>query len=104
MLDWAQSFLNVNNADGAMVPTNTTAPKQPLRDSVSSANERSSRSSVNSDRSKTSSKLSGPEQDAVVAKIRSAAKRSGSPEKKLPYQDDDTPNSKGVRLKKEMKV
>lgn len=49
-------------------------------------------------------KLSGPEQDAVVAKIRSEAQKSASPAKKLPFEDDDTPNSKGARLKKEMEV
>ncbi|CAM9636661.1 unnamed protein product, partial [Laminaria digitata] len=78
-------------------------PKRPLRDSLSSANDvtTTSRSSLGSD--KAAPKLSGQEQDAVVAKIRSAAKMSASPEKKLPFQDDDTPNSKGARLKKEMK-
>lgn len=88
----------------------TTAPKRPLRESQSSGNEAvggGSRSSLRGDeagRRKSGNKLSDEEQDAVVAKVRSAAKRSASPEKKLPYQDDDTPNTKGARLKKEMEV
>lgn len=96
MLELAESMLNANGA------APDAAPKRPLKTSLSSANERSSRSSVSSDRSKTG--LSGQEQDAVVAKIRSVAKRSASPEKTLPYQDDDTPTTKGARLKKEMEV
>ncbi|CAM9972248.1 unnamed protein product, partial [Scytosiphon promiscuus] len=117
VLAMAESMLNLGSGD-AVSFNEATAPKPPLRDSLSSANnERSSRSSTGSnaaaDKAKpllpppatpVSSKapLSGQQQDAVVAKIRSAAKRSASPEKKLPYQDDDTPNTKGARLKKEM--
>lgn len=130
MLAMAETMLSLDNgaaapssaaAASAPAPADTTTgpPKLPLRESLSSANnERSSRSSVGSSIDKaqppshqqtpatpaTSKKLSGQEQDAVVAKIRSAAKRSASPEKKLPYQDDDTPNTKGARLKKEMEV
>lgn len=124
MLAMAKSMLNLDSSPAAStamataVPE-TTAPKLPLRESVSSANnnERSSRSSAGSSVGKAqqplqqtpttpaaSKILSGLEQDAVVAKIRSAAKRSASPEKTLPYQDDDTPNTKGARLKKEMEV
>lgn len=132
MLAMAESMLNLDSgatATGTATTTaaapapsanTTTAPKLPLRESLSSANnERSSRSSAGSGADKalkqvrqapatpapaTSKLLSGQQQDAVVAKIRSAAKRSASPEKKLPYQDDDTPNTKGARLKKEMEV
>lgn len=113
----AKSMLNLDTSPVATSGSDTTtAPKLPLRESLSSANnERNSRSSAGSSTGKSlaqqtpatpaSSKLlSGLEQDAVVAKIRSAAKRSASPEKKLPYQDDDTPNTKGARLKKEMEV
>ncbi len=102
-------------AAAADIPAHTTPapPKLPLRESLSSVNnERNSRSSAGSsgaDKAMAnpggSKLLSGQEQDAVVAKIRSAAKRSASPEKQLPYQDDDlTPNTKGARLKKEMEV
>lgn len=118
MLAVAESMLNL---DGSSITSSaagdTTVPKRPLRESLSSANnEYSSRSSAGDSVDKSqplqqqvpvtpaTSKLSGQEQDAVVAKIRSAAKRSASPEKKLPYQDDDTPNTKGARLKKEMEV
>lgn len=126
MLAMAESMLNLDSgaAEAAAAPAasvDTTAPKLPLRESLSSTNnDRSSRSSAGSGAGKaqvlqqapapatpapaTSKLLSGQEQDAVVAKIRSAAKRSASPEKKLPYQDDDTPNTKGARLKKEMEV
>ncbi|CAM9832628.1 unnamed protein product, partial [Ectocarpus fasciculatus] len=117
MLAVAESMLNLSGSSStSSAAGDTTAPKMPLRESLSSANnERSSRSSVGGDSvdksqplqqqvpvTPATSKLSGQEQDAVVAKIRSAAKRSASPEKKLPYQDDDTPNTKGARLKKEM--
>lgn len=130
MLAMAENMLNLDGgAAGPPAPAaDKKAPKLPLRESVSSANnERNSRSSAGSsaadkDRAQvqplqpppqqqqapatptTSKLLSGQEQDAVVAKIRSAAKRSASPEKKLPYQDDDTPNTKGARHKKEMEV
>lgn len=117
MLAMAKSMLNLDSTPVAFVaPDTTTASKLPLRESLSSVNnERNSRSSTGSSTGKellqsapatpvASKLLSGQEQDAVVAKIRSAAKRSASPEKKLPYQDDDTPNTKGARLKKEMEV
>ncbi|CAM9898903.1 unnamed protein product, partial [Ectocarpus sp. 6 AP-2014] len=117
MLAVAESMLNPDGSSTtSSAAGDATAPKRPLRESLSSANnERSSRSSAGDSVDKSqplqqqvppvtpaTSKLSGQEQDAVVAKIRSAAKRSASPEKKLPYQDDDTPNTKGARLKKEM--
>jgi len=119
----AESMLDIDSsaasatatAAATATPADTTPapPKLPLRESLSSANnDRNSRSSAGSSGTdKTmatpggSKLLSGQEQDAVVAKIRSAAKRSASPEKQLPYQDDDlTPNTKGARLKKEMEV
>lgn len=84
-----------------------SAPKQPLAESKPRVAENtSSRSSVGSDKGKMAGarKLSGPEQDAVVAKIRSAAEQVASPAKKLPFQDDDTPITKSARLKKEMEV
>lgn len=121
MLELAESLLEVLGGSTSTSSTTTTTPtptttttvpdagayaepKRPLRDSLSSANDvgTTSRSSLGSD--KAAPKLSGQEQDAVVAKIRSAAKMSASPEKKLPFQDDDTPNTKGARLKKEMEV
>lgn len=116
MLAMAKSMLDLDGSPVATAASDTaTAAKLPLRESLSSVNnERNSRSSAGSSTGKAllqqapatpaASKLSGQEQDAVVAKIRSAAKRSASPEKKLPYQDDDTPNTKGARLKKEMEV
>lgn len=116
MLAMAKSMLNLDSSPVATAVSDTaTAAKLPLRESLSSVNNgRNSRSSAGSSTGKAllqqtpatpgASKLSGQEQDAVVAKIRSAAKRSASPEKKLPYQDDDTPNTKGARLKKEMEV
>ena len=69
----------------------------------SAASDRNSRSSMCSTAGKGGPKLSGQEQNAVVAKIGSAVKRSSSSEKKLPFQDDDTPNTKGARVK-EMEV
>ncbi|CAN0446706.1 unnamed protein product, partial [Ectocarpus sp. 12 AP-2014] len=106
MLAVAESMLNLDGSSTtSSAAGDATASKKPLRESLSSANnERSSRSSAGDgdsvDKSQplqqqvpmtpATSKLSGQEQDAVVAKIRSAAKRSASPEKKLPYQDDDT--------------
>lgn len=112
MLELAESLLEVLGSSTATAAAATAVPdavayvepKQPLRDSLSSANDNTttSRSSLGSE--KAAPKLSGQEQDAVVAKIRSAVKMSASPEKKLPFQDDDTPNSKGARLKKEMEV
>ena len=113
MLELAESLLEVLGGSAAAAAAAATPvpdagayaePKQPLRDSLSSANDitTTSRSSLGSE--KAAPKLSGQEQDAVVAKIRSAVKMSASPEKKLPFQDDDTPNSKGARLKKEMEV
>ena len=113
VLELAESLLEVLGGSAAAAAAAATPvpdagayaePKQPLRDSLSSANDitTTSRSSLGSE--KAAPKLSGQEQDAVVAKIRSAVKMSASPEKKLPFQDDDTPNSKGARLKKEMEV
>ena len=41
----------------------------------------------------------------TLAKIGSAVEKiSSSSEKKLPFQDDDTPNTRGARVKKEMEV
>ncbi|CAN0113198.1 unnamed protein product [Ascophyllum nodosum] len=65
----------------------------------SAASDRNSRSSMCSTAGKGGPKLSGQKQNAVVAKIGSAVKRSSSSEKKLPFQDDDTPNTKGARVK-----
>lgn len=103
MLALAESMLALKGTSVAVVHDAT--PKRPLRLSQSSAHDNTLRSSVGSERSsKTSKKLSGAEQDAVVAKIRSVAKQSASPEKALPFQDDDTPTTKSLRLKKEMEV
>ncbi|CAN0356346.1 unnamed protein product, partial [Ectocarpus sp. 12 AP-2014] len=104
LLAAAESMLNLDGSSTtSSAAADATAPKRPLRESLSSANnDRSSQSSAGDSVDKSqplqqqvpmtpaTSKLSGQEQDAVVAKIRSAAKRSASPEKKLPYQDDDT--------------
>lgn len=92
-------------ADGAAF----MAAKRPLRESQSGRNESSGRPRSSEEGDEVGNreggkKLSEEEQDAVVAKIRSAAKQSASPEKKLPYQDDDTPNTKSAHLKKEMEV
>lgn len=96
-------------ADGAAKGAAEMAAKRPLRESQSGGNESGggSRPSEGGDepgKKEGGKKLSEEEQDAVVAKIRSVAKRSASPEKKLPYQDDDTPNTKSAHLKQEMEV
>ena len=79
-------------------------PRQPLPLRESAASDRNSRSSTCSTAGKGGPKLSGQEQDAVVAKIRSTVGTPSSSEKKLPFQDDDTPNTRGARVKKEMEV
>ena len=80
-------------------------PRQPLPLRESSASDCNSRFWTCSTAGKGGPKLSGQEQDDVVAKIGSVVKkRSSSPEKKLPSQDDDTPNTRGARVKKEMEV
>ncbi|CAN0248844.1 unnamed protein product, partial [Ascophyllum nodosum] len=58
-------------------------PKQPLLPRESAASDRNSRSSTCSTAGKGGPKLSGQEQDAVVAKIRSTVRRPSSSEKKL---------------------
>lgn len=106
MLATAESMLKAEPA--VAVPDAT--PKRLLRLSQSGAHDNTSRASVGSEQGGKagggggSKKLSGPEQDAVVAKIRSVAKQSASPEKQLPFQDDDTPTTKSLRHRKEMEV
>lgn len=113
ILAMAESMLKAEPAitvpPAAAIPDVT--PKRVLPLSQSSVHDNTSRCSVGSEQGAKvggggggSKKLSGPEQDAVVAKIRSAAKRSASPEKQLPFQDDDTPTTKSLRHKKEMEV
>lgn len=106
MLEPESEEATANGISGAGIPEVT--PTRPLHKSQSGTQNNAPRSSVESEaRGRTgggSKKLSGPEQDAVVAKIRSAAKRSASPEKALPFQDDDTPTTKSLRHKKEMEV
>ena len=79
-------------------------PRHPLPLREPAASDRNSRSSTCSTACKGGPKLSGEEQDAVVAKIRSAVERPSSSEKKLPFPDDDSPNTRGARVKKEMEV
>lgn len=103
MLALAKSMLSGDEAGSPRVAPN----QQPVSEPLPSAVEEKPRTSTGNDDNSGrmgSPRLSVEEQDEVVAKIRSVAKQSASPEQKIPYQDDDTPVTKAAGLKKEMEV
>lgn len=86
-----------------------STPKRPLRESASDDNQQP-KPSAGSSRSNmpplTARKLSGPETDAVIAKVQSAVQQCASPGSRLPAHDEaeDTPKTRAARLRKEMEV
>lgn len=99
-------------AEALLQPTEVrgeSTPKQPLRESASDDNQQS-KPTAGSGRSimppLTARKLSGPETDAVIAKVQSAVQQSASPGSRPPFHDEaeDTPKTRAARLRKEMEV